>query len=591
MSGTRTGELLDAIAARCDRLVSGAVRDPAERRRQRRLIGVALGAPFLIAAATAILLTPLVGVSATLVVGGSIFAISFLAAVGVATTGRACLAGLALLFCGVPAFGTLVGAAGGIASPAALVVGAFVFEAWWVRRSSAAALAGTAAALAALALPALPSAASLAGEATPNAAHWLIPIAYLALTVPRIVAWLDETGEVVGTGPRPLDEIIEGVVVHMDLSGEITDASAQSRRILGLAPELLLSSGLFDRLHVADRVAYLCALADLKQACGYRRVEARIRVPGAVGSAAQDFRAFDVEMTHPENDSTITLLLRASDRPGQGSTAAEAEKAMRGELAKTRMLAAVSHELRTPLNSIIGFSDMLLHEMAGGFADPRQKEYVGLVRESGNHLLSVVNSILDVSRLEAGAHATHAEPFRFSEAVETCRAMLARQASDRKLTLTTDIAAEIGEVHADKRAVKQMLINLVSNAIKFTPEGGAVSVGAKRIGTRLHFWVSDTGIGIPEEDLARIGEPYVQVRDDYTRQFDGTGLGLSLVKGLVALHGGSMTIDSEPGRGTTVTISLPVDRPQPVVVESPETRAIAANISQEAYDGTYRKTA
>src|SRR5690606_31564648 len=121
--------------------------------------------------------------------------------------------------------------------------------------------------------------------------------------------------------------------------------------------------------------------------------------------------------------------------------------------------------------------DMLLHEMLGGFSDPRQKEYVGLVRESGNHLLSVVNSILDVSRLESGAYATNVEPFRFGEAVEMCRSMLARQATERSLRLAVDIPPEVGEVHADHRAVRQMLINLLSNAIKFTPAGGMVTVG------------------------------------------------------------------------------------------------------------------
>jgi cell cycle sensor histidine kinase DivJ len=591
LSGTRTGELLDAVAARCERLVNVAVREPAERVKQSRLIGVALVAPFLLAATAAILLPPLAGISVTLAAGGTIFAISFLAAILIGATGRTGPAGICMLACGALALGAIVAASGGVASPAALVLVAPVFEAWWVKRTGSAVLAGTGAALAALALAALPGAEWLTGAASPAAVHWLIPVAYLAVVVPRVAAWLDETRTADDEGRRPLEEIIEGVVMRMDFAGEVTEVSAQARRILGLAPELLLSSGLFDRLHVADRVAYLCALADLKAASGFRRVDARVRVPGAAGSAASDFREFVVEMTRPADDSAITLLLRANEGYVHASAVESADKAARGELAKTRMLAAVSHELRTPLNSIIGFSDMLLHEMLGTFADPRQKEYVGLVRDSGTHLLSVVNSILDVSRLEAGAYAANPEPFRFGDAVETCRAMLARQAMDKKLGLSTDIAAEIGEVHADKRAVKQVLINLMSNAIKFTPEGGTVAIGAKRIGSRLHFWVSDTGIGIQPDDLARIGEPYVQVRNDYTRQFEGTGLGLSLVKGLVALHGGTLSIESEPGKGTTVTVSLPVGRPPVMAVGSPETHAIAANTSQEAYDGTYRKIA
>jgi cell cycle sensor histidine kinase DivJ len=205
---------------------------------------------------------------------------------------------------------------------------------------------------------------------------------------------------------------------------------------------------------------------------------------------------------------------------------------------------------------------MLLHEMFGPFHDPRQKEYVELVRDSGQHLLEVVTSILDVSRIEAGAYRTHPEPFRFVEAAQMCRSMMQLQADAKKIRLELRVAADAGEVNADRRAIQQILINLASNAIKFTPEGGEVALGARRVGSRLHFWVSDTGIGIAEEDLAIIGQPFVQVQNDYTRGFEGAGLGLSLVKGLVSLHDGTMSIDSAPGEGTTVSVSIPVDGPK-----------------------------
>jgi cell cycle sensor histidine kinase DivJ len=377
----------------------------------------------------------------------------------------------------------------------------------------------------------------------------------------------------------------------------VLDASPQARRILGLAPELLLSTGLFDRLHVADRVAYMCALADLREKEGFRRVEARLRVPGSTGTAAADYRPFTIEMMRPAGSPAstgpaITALLRADEATAtlRAALAASADTAESLELARSRALAAVSHELRTPLNSIIGFADMLLHGMLGSFSDPRQKEYVGLVRESGCHLLAVVNSILDVSRLESGAYPSDPEPFRFSDAVEMCRSMLQQHAKDKQLDLKVELSPGIGEVHTDKRAVKQMLINLISNAIKFTPEGGTVAVGAKRVGSRLHFWVSDTGIGMSAGDLARIGKPFMQVQNDYTRRFEGAGLGLSLVKGLVALHHGTMAIESEPGHGTTVTISLPVDAPVRESVAG-DVVVMKASRSKEDFDGTFRKTA
>ena len=149
------------------------------------------------------------------------------------------------------------------------------------------------------------------------------------------------------------------------------------------------------------------------------------------------------------------------------------------------------------------------------------------------------------------------------EAVEMCQSMMRLQAEAKNIDACRHrLHRTAGEINADRRAVQQILINLVSNAIKFTPDGGDVVVGAKRIGSRLHFWVRDTGIGIAEEDFANLGKPFMQIQNDYTRRFEGTGLGLSLVKGLVALHEGTMSIESMPGEGTTVTISLPVNGPK-----------------------------
>lgn len=547
----------------------------------------------MIAAPAAVLLSPLVGVAATLAGISAIFGGALLSALLVATTGRARIAEAVALVLGTVALAGIVASAGGSASPAAIILAALPFEAWWVRRTPKAVLGGMFAGFAALALQAMLGPILFAG-ASPAAAHWVIPLGYLAFVAPRIAAWLDEKAESDTDEKRPLEEIVEAVVLRMDAGGDVLDASQQSRRILGLAPELLLSTGLFDRLHVADRVAYMCALADLREKEGFRRVEARIRVPGSAGTAAADYRSFVIEMMRPSDAQVITVLVRADDEAAalRAALAASVDTAESTEIARSRMLAAVSHELRTPLNSIIGFSDMLLHGLLGGFSDPRQKEYVTLVRESGCHLLAVVNSILDVSRLESGAYPAECEPFRFGEAVDMCRSMLERQAADKELNLKVALASDIGEVHADKRAVKQMLINLISNAIKFTPAGGTVAVGGKRLGSRLHFWVSDTGIGMSADDLTRIGKPFTQLQNDYTRSLEGAGLGLSLVKGLVALHHGTMAIESEPGHGTTVTINLPADPPaREIEREAAEVFAMKPNRSKEDFDGTFRKTA
>jgi cell cycle sensor histidine kinase DivJ len=349
---------------------------------------------------------------------------------------------------------------------------------------------------------------------------------------------------------------------------------------------------LFDRVHVADRVAYLCALSDVREKGASGRADIRLRLPGS-GGRSSDYRPYAVEMIRANEGRDVLALIRENGEVAalRAELAGAAEQANSNEVAKNRFLAAVSHELRTPLNAILGFSDMLAHEMFGPFADPRQKEYVGLIHESGNHLLSVVNSILDVSKIESGAYPIHPEPFALADAVETCRSMMAHQASMKSVSLRVALGAGVGEICADRRAVQQVLINLLSNAVKFTPSGGSVVIGAKRVGERLRFWVSDTGIGISADDLKRIGQPFTQVQNDYTRQFEGTGLGLSLVKGLVALHDGTMTMESAPGEGTIATVTLPVAGPRGVDVAMDESAAARKNLSEEAEDGTQRKTA
>ena len=202
----------------------------------------------------------------------------------------------------------------------------------------------------------------------------------------------------------------------------------------------------------------------------------------------------------------------------------------------------------------------------------------------------MVTSILDVSKIDCGSYPIEPEPFRFADAVDTCRSMMQLQADAKSLTLVADIPPSTGQIVADRRAVQQMLINLISNAVKFTPTGGTVSIGANRLGSRLHFWVSDTGIGISEDDLGRLGKPFTQVRNDYSREHQGAGLGLSLVKGLVRLHEGAMMVESAPGEGTLVTISLPVAGPTGKVAAG-DAGAIIRLKNDEVSDGQIKKIA
>jgi cell cycle sensor histidine kinase DivJ len=228
-------------------------------------------------------------------------------------------------------------------------------------------------------------------------------------------------------------------------------------------------------------------------------------------------------------------------------------------VAKSRFLATMSHELRTPLNAIIGFSEMLVNETQMRLDGNRRREYAALINDSGNHLLSVVNGILDMTKIDTGDFEIRPEPFVLGAVIRGCRDLLALKAREVGLDLVADVPDDLPEITADKRAVKQILINLISNAIKFTDRGGCVRVGAVVDDAAIALTVEDNGIGIGEEDLPRIGDPFFQARGSYDRRHDGTGLGLSIVKGLVALHGGDVTIRSRVGEGTRITVRMPID--------------------------------
>ncbi|MEO9339872.1 ATP-binding protein [Mesorhizobium sp. SB112] len=574
-------------------MVHPSIEGEKARARHRRLIGLVLASPFLIGGAIASFMPLQIGVAVTLAAICATLGLGWLGGLTVASRGAERPVAIAALVAGTIAVAMIIASAGGLASPVSVLLFALPFEAFWISRSKRGLQLGLGAAAAAIALQAFAGATLFAAAPAISAWHWLVPLAYGATLLPRLRGGFAFETATPERQDAALETIIDAVVLRMARNGEVMEASDKSRTMLQLPQECLFGTGLFDRIHIGDRIAYLCALSALREGKAASRAEVRIRLPRLVEGGADNYRPFLIEML---NEGALgdgfTLLVRENDEISDLRAAlAEADQKKDSlEIAKGNFLAAVSHELRTPLNAIIGFSDMLLHEMFGKFADPRQKEYVDLVRQSGNHLLAVVNSILDVSKLEAGAYATNPEPFRFREAVEMCEAMVRLPASEKRIALATDIAADVSEIHADKRAVQQVLINLASNAIKFTPDNGQVTIGARRVGSRLHFWVSDTGIGIAEDDLSRIGKPFCQVRNDYTRQYDGAGLGLSLVKGLVALHDGTMSIESAPAEGTTVTISLPVNGPASYAeARRGELATLPLEKTKEEVHGPFRK--
>jgi two-component system cell cycle sensor histidine kinase PleC len=229
---------------------------------------------------------------------------------------------------------------------------------------------------------------------------------------------------------------------------------------------------------------------------------------------------------------------------------------------KTAFLANMSHELRTPLNAILGFSEIIAQECFGPVGNARYKDYAGDIHSSGAHLLSLINDLLDIAKIEAGRMDIAPNPLDAARVFDIALKLVGSKAREKGQELSITVTSSAPPLYADERALKQILINLVSNAVKFTPEGGHIEVvgGAARDGG-FQIMVRDNGPGIPRDKIDKIFTPFSQVDNRYDRQAGGTGLGLALVRGLAELHGGRAWLESEFGRGCSVFVNLPVKTP------------------------------
>jgi len=239
---------------------------------------------------------------------------------------------------------------------------------------------------------------------------------------------------------------------------------------------------------------------------------------------------------------------------------AEAEKA---NTAKSEFLANMSHELRTPLNAIIGFSEIMTSGAFGALGSAKYEEYCRDIRDSGQYLLDVINDILEMSRIESGHHPLKIEDVDFDETVLEALRVITPLSEEKGLALRAEAATGI-VARADRRAIKQILLNLVSNAVKFTPPGGRVAVRLRQVGRAINIYVEDTGIGIPRDALSKLGRPFEQVENQFTKTHRGSGLGLAIARSLVELHGGTMRIRSTVGAGTVVLVRLPLQESESV---------------------------
>lgn len=387
------------------------------------------------------------------------------------------------------------------------------------------------------------------------------------------------------------------VVVRCGRSGSVVFASPAAATLFGAAANELAGSGLFDRVHVTDRPAFLAALADAAESAEEHSLVFRVRCdaekyrPGRMTWVEMRCRRLGRVREDDIAPDVVVVLRDISERKAQEDAIESARlESEHRSAAKSRFIATVGHELRTPLNAIIGFSEILTNGLLK--VSSAHVEYAKLINDSGRHLLSVVNGILDASKIEAGHFQLAQEPFAPAPVIENVVDLLTLQGREAGIDLRLCLA-QLPDVVADRRAFSQILINLVSNAIKFTPRGGCVTVSGSVDGPKLVLAVEDTGVGIGQDDLPRLGEAFFQTRSSSSdRCHDGSGLGLSIVKSLVKLHDGEFDICSRLGEGTQVTVKLPLSHSRAVISVEPVKFAAGSSRSNlDLSNGLVKKSA
>jgi cell cycle sensor histidine kinase DivJ len=359
--------------------------------------------------------------------------------------------------------------------------------------------------------------------------------------------------------------VASDAITRHDTHGAVVFASHMAEVTFGASTQELLGRGLYHRIHEADRPAYLMALADAAALRQTRTVEFRVLrdMPAAHGEhfAWVEMRCHPLEAIAPRaaGNGVIGVARDIGERKALRQTIedARAELALANDTHR-RLLATLGHELRTPLNALIGFSYLLANPQYAAHDEGRWHSYARLINESGTHLVSVLDSVLEAAKSATGEFSMAPKSFPPAPVIRNCCDLLSIEMRQAGLDLTLRLDDRLPKIVADERALRQILINLLVNAIKYTDRGGRITVTANTERGSLVVSVADTGIGIACDDISRLVEPSFRTPAARERQRDGAGLGLAIVKGLVAQHGGELKIASRLGEGTCVAIRLPL---------------------------------
>jgi two-component system cell cycle sensor histidine kinase PleC len=386
---------------------------------------------------------------------------------------------------------------------------------------------------------------------------------------------------------RDAIESVSEAFVLWDRQGRLLMCNKNYRSFFRLEPQVLKPGVAREELEAQAKLAIRQEFPALGGRKGVREAELvdgrwvqiseRTTAEGGLVVTAADITALKAQeearrVNEDELRRAVVNLERSQEQLSELARKYENEKvrAEGANQAKSEFLANMSHELRTPLNAINGFSEIMIAEMYGPLGDPRYKDYSRDILNSGQHLLALINDVLDMSKIEAGKMNLRFEPVSLDDVAEDALRLVRNRAEAAGLSLRLDFN-DLPEVEADYRAIKQVLLNLLSNAIKFTPRGGLITVHAERrddpLGERVRISVQDTGIGIPPDDLARLAKPFEQIESQHAKTQQGTGLGLALTKSLVEMHGGLLDLRSAPGQGTSATFSLPVHQSTAVMAK------------------------